>query len=146
MGNGWSIAWRVHDAQFWGVPQRRKRISLVADFGGSTAPEILFERKSLSGDFKESREKRESFAGSAKESTGETVYCLQGNGIDRADTAGCNGNGWRENQSYTLNTIDRPAVCVSQDAYDKYSISEKAATIKQSGGIYGGGSEALVIR
>jgi DNA (cytosine-5)-methyltransferase 1 len=34
MGDGWSIAWRVHDAQFWGVPQRRKRISLVADFGG----------------------------------------------------------------------------------------------------------------
>lgn len=50
MGNGWSIAWRVHDAQFWGVPQRRKRIALVADFGGSTAPEILFERKSVSGD------------------------------------------------------------------------------------------------
>ena len=45
---GWSIAWRVHDAQFWGVPQRRKRIALVADFGGLTAPEILFERKGLS--------------------------------------------------------------------------------------------------
>ena len=39
------------------------------------------------------------------------VYCLQGNGIDRADTAGCNGCGWRENVCYTLNTIDRPAVC-----------------------------------
>lgn len=38
------------------------------------------------------------------------AYCLQGNGIDRADTAGCNGKGWREDQSYTLNTIDRPAV------------------------------------
>ena len=46
----WSIAWRVHDAQFWGVPQRRKRIALVADFGGLSAPEILFERKGLSGD------------------------------------------------------------------------------------------------
>ena len=46
----WSIAWRVHDAQFWGVPQRRKRISLVADFGGLSAPEILFERKGLSRD------------------------------------------------------------------------------------------------
>lgn len=45
----WSIAWRVHDAQFWGVPQRRKRIALVADFGGLSAPEILFERKGLSG-------------------------------------------------------------------------------------------------
>lgn len=37
------------------------------------------------------------------------VYCLQGNGIDRADTAGCNDKGWRENECYTLNTIDRPA-------------------------------------
>ena len=46
----WSIAWRVHDAQFWGVPQRRKRIALVADFGGLSAPEILFERKGLSRD------------------------------------------------------------------------------------------------
>ena len=46
----WSIAWRVHDAQFWGVPQRRKRIALVADFGGMCAPEVLFERKGLSGD------------------------------------------------------------------------------------------------
>ena len=45
----WSIAWRVHDAQFWGVPQRRRRISLVADFGGMSAPEILFERKGLPG-------------------------------------------------------------------------------------------------
>ena len=41
----------------------------------------------------------------------EVVFCLQGNGIDRADTAGCNGRGRREDQSYTLNTIDRPAVC-----------------------------------
>lgn len=38
------------------------------------------------------------------------VYCLQGNNIDRADTAGCNGCGWREDKCYTLNTIDRPAV------------------------------------
>ena len=44
----WSVAWRVHDAQFWGVPQRRKRIALVADFGGLSAPEVLFERKGLS--------------------------------------------------------------------------------------------------
>lgn len=50
MGDGWSIAWRVFDAQFWGVPQRRRRIALIADFGGFTAPEILFERKSVRGD------------------------------------------------------------------------------------------------
>lgn len=40
----------------------------------------------------------------------EPVYCLQGNGIDRADTAGCNGKGVKEDVCYTLNTIDRPAV------------------------------------
>ena len=49
MGGRWSVAWRVHDAQHWGVPQRRRRISIVADFGGDTAGEILFERKSVSG-------------------------------------------------------------------------------------------------
>lgn len=47
MGGRWSVAWRVHDAQYWGVAQRRRRISVVADFGGDTAGEILFERKSL---------------------------------------------------------------------------------------------------
>lgn len=41
----------------------------------------------------------------------EPVYALQGNGIDRAETAGCNGKGWREDVCYTLNTIDRPAIC-----------------------------------
>lgn len=51
MGDGWSVAWRVLDAQYWGVPQRRRRIALVADFGGQTAPEILFKPKSVSGHF-----------------------------------------------------------------------------------------------
>lgn len=47
-GNRWSLAWRQLDAQYWGVPQRRKRIALVVDFGGQRAGEILFERTSLS--------------------------------------------------------------------------------------------------
>lgn len=129
----WSVAWRVLDAQYWGVPQRRRRIALVADFRGCTAAEILFERKSLLGDFAESGTERERPAGEVEsgaayavrirggcdgggkgalvqtEKSGtlgtgndQTVFCLQGNGIDRADTAGCNGKGWREDQSYTL--------------------------------------------
>lgn len=53
-GNGWSLAWRQLDAQYWGVPQRRKRIALVVDFGGQRAAEILFERTSLSGNPDES--------------------------------------------------------------------------------------------
>lgn len=55
VGGQSSIAWRVFDAQFWGVPQRRRRIALVADFGGVSAGEILFERESVSGDFAQSR-------------------------------------------------------------------------------------------
>ena len=68
----WSIAWRVHDAQFWGVPQRRKRIALVCDFGGMSAPEVLFERKGLPGDTEQSGTKREEIARTA------------GNGIEGA--------------------------------------------------------------
>lgn len=58
------------------------------------------------------------------------VYCLQGNGIDRADTAGCNGKGWRENECYTLNTIDRPAVVYAMQAFGKHAESEKAGALK----------------
>lgn len=42
IGDGYSIAWRVFDAQYWGIPQRRRRICLVADFNGYTAPQIVF--------------------------------------------------------------------------------------------------------
>lgn len=176
VGDGFSVAWRVFDAQFWGVPQRRRRIALIADFGGFTAPEILFERKGVFGDSPPGGTSWKDFArvinehftdtdrtrihkiacgfNGHKSSTGSiqykeeraptiernmppnivcgfplgfrpentrtydetgterisTTYCLQGNGIDRADTAGCNGKGWREDKSYTLNTVDRPAV------------------------------------
>lgn len=55
LADEYSIAWRVLDAQFWGVPQRRRRIFLVADFRGQSAGEILFERNGLSRSFAESR-------------------------------------------------------------------------------------------
>lgn len=253
------MAYRIHDAQWYGVPQRRRRISVVADFGGSTAHEILFEPCSMSGNPAESgaqgkRSARAVESGSypavarsltaryngspcvdrgpniiceplnqscltawdcqskrifdtngvsptlqggvgggvnnpalfcanpwdsqsarlydangiysslnANSGGGQnraavfcmatqqggaeilandkaptltaaagmsgnnqpTVYCLQGNGIDRADTAGCNGKGWREDVSYTLNTVDRPAVC----AGFKLGNSEKSRSI-----------------
>ena len=240
-GDGWSLAYRVFDAQYWGVPQRRRRIYLVADFRGGRAGEILFEREGVRGYFAQGRTPWQTAAGNAESGIGaddcipintmlanrhialgrgtgfgigelgdkqftisaghshavcirvkteqaagfkagqskagsigwqdETaatlsaqasgteptvcikkqylfenhsqdtrfkeplkvspmlpaqlgaggnntpfvvegapVYCLQGNGIDRALTAGCNGKGWKEGQSYTLNTIDRPAV------------------------------------
>ena len=68
----WSIAWRVHDAQFWGVPQRRKRIALVADFGGLSAPEILFERKGLCWNPEQSCQTRETTSRDSERSLGES--------------------------------------------------------------------------
>lgn len=236
VGDGWSVAWRVFDAQYWGVPQRRRRIYLVADFRGERAGKILFEREGLRGYFAEGRTpwkaasahaggspaaadregglilndqggqqmsvdfgvcptlraeahgnlpcvlstaySFDSLASNSMKSknphsgcraveiaktldttypdpsknqggiaivqvcydargngdgktaptiTGDhnnrvtdytalsvkPVYCLQGNGIDRSETAGCNGKGWKEDICYTLNTIDRPAVVYS---------------------------------
>ena len=200
VGDGWSVAWRTHDAKYWGVPQRRRRISMVVDFNGHTAWDILFERfggaeysgshevvedsgresrpevqpnaESVRRDSPKGGTAREEIAGGAEscsayavrirggcdgggkgalvqtEKSGtlgtgndqtifcmatqqggaeirtdnrcptltasagmsgnnQPVICLQGNGIDRADTAGCNGKGWKEDISYTLNTIDR---------------------------------------
>ena len=300
-GDGWSLAYRVLDAQYWGVPQRRRRIYLVTDFRGECAKEILFERKGLRGYFTQGRTPwqntssraegspraddregviaidKESYSsgsgfdrapgitvggpcatlqaqgvphavcypepklfenhsqdtrytgpleraqtvsatygmggnnqpfvvepvpfcksrrakspddyttwkdgkvantlntfdqgevranelvvepmlfenhgqevrfkgpldvaptaqagygegGSTKPLVIEThpVICLQGNGIDRADTAGCNGKGWREDKSYTLNTIDRPAVCVADHPTPKIDEKGTAFTL-----------------
>ena len=85
LGDGWSIAWRVHDAQFWGVPQRRKRIALVADFGGQTAPEILFEREGVSRDIESSGAEGEGTPGDIEECSDEA--------ISFQERAGC-GGGW----------------------------------------------------
>ena len=268
VGDGWSLAYRTFDAQYWGVPQRRRRIHLIADFRGECAREVLFEREGVRGYFAQGRtpwqttpadaqgctgaddregegikcftpwdsqtrrcygidgvapslcagavtsgQNQQSFlipAGEAGDGRGRgldavaysfdslasnsmkssnphsgcrevdiaktldttdpnpsknqgglaivepvaytaiidsiggqaergwmgkvaptlkathykfapcvveptPVICLQGNGIDRADTAGCNGKGWKEDTSYTLNTIDRPAVVYAVD-------------------------------
>ena len=131
MGGRWSVAWRVLDAQHWGVPQRRRRIALVADFGGDTAWEILFERQSMSGYPAESGAAGEGPAGDSERGAGGagkdagSVICLQGNAIDRADTAGCNGKGWKEDICYTLNTIDRPAVCAAPNCLTPWDCQSK---------------------
>lgn len=59
LGHGWSVAWRVYDAQYWGVPQRRKRIYLIADFGSERAGEIFFESEGVRWDTAPGREERE---------------------------------------------------------------------------------------
>lgn len=334
-GNGWSLAYRVFDAQYWGVPQRRRRIYLVADFRGQRAGEILLKPEGLRRNSAQSGTQGQETARYAKNSVGTAiggvdrynqsflsglaqtlrasgggdctptvsapvaVYCHQGNGIDRAgkcltvysfdslssnsmksknphsgcraveiaktldtgypdpsknqggiaivekiilddqggqqisvrtdgksptlraeahgnapyvinkktlvydtrgngagetvptitgdhnnritdytalcceavvydganitspinktnpqardpchtisaDTAGCNGKGVCEDKCYTLNTIDRHAVCFPQQAYNKFIQEDIGATLKASGDTYGGGSENLV--
>lgn len=117
LADRWSIAWRVHDAQFWGVPQRRRRISLVADFGGQSAASLLFERKSLPGDFETSGEKRERDARKADkgpQTTSEKCYAIQGGGLTSQTI---HGSGISENISFSLNTIDNHAVAYRKKAH-----------------------------
>ena len=162
VGNGYSIAWRVYDAQYWGVPQRRKRIYLIADFRSERAGEILFKSESLPRNFEPGSPERQDPSENAQGSLGRSdhvrclnpwdlqsqrqfdadgafctihapggginegvVYCLQGNGIDRSDTAGCNGKGFSDKVSYTLNTMDRHAVCYALDSVSSNSMKSK---------------------
>lgn len=120
MGDGWSVAWRVLDAQFWGVPQRRRRIALVADFGGRTAPEILFVRQGLSRDSEPGSEERKGLAGSSESRTSFAVR-IRG---------GCDGGGKgalvQEEKSGTLScNNDQTIFC----AGFKLGNSEKARSI-----------------
>ena len=123
MGDGWSVAWRVHDAQFWGVAQRRRRIALVADFGGQSAPEILFECKGMSRDIKTGETKGEGIAGTTEVCIDSTI-CIEGNGSRPSHQ----GKGWDvSGKSYTLNTIDRHAVFA--DMYNHSITGNVASTI-----------------
>ena len=87
LGKGWSIAWRLLDAQFWGVPQRRKRVFIVASFTNECAGEILFERKSVRRDSAESGEQGQKAAENVR-------GCSQG-AISFQERAGCAGGGQR---------------------------------------------------
>ena len=108
LGDGWSVAYRLLDAQFWGVPQRRARIFLVADFGGERAGDILFKSEGLSGYSAEGFEAWKRTARNPESGAGETggpVACL--------NTQGRSGVGVTEDVSDTLIAQDHgnhPAV------------------------------------
>jgi len=148
MGDGWSIAWRVHDAQFWGVPQRRKRIALVADFGGSSAPEILFERKSMSGNTEQSREERQDSPGAALSGTEEAISFQERSGKPGG------GQKWKETEVCdTLNIFDNsetrtPVIIIENHPQDsRWKICEDNVfqTLSSSMGT-GGGNVPMIIQ
>lgn len=84
LGDNFSLAWRVLDAKYFGVPQRRRRIFLVADLDGGSSREILFEQKSLSGDTSEGCEKGKRNTRDIKENFNKTI-CLNDQGGQRMD-------------------------------------------------------------
>lgn len=153
MGEGFSLAWRVFDAQFWGVPQRRRRIALVADFGGESAPEILFERKGLSGNIAKSGKAWKDFAANLEnrfgksnknnDVNGETVPTITGDHENRVtdytalcvrERCGCEGGGKgvliQNNKSGTLAANnDQFTVCIGNGQADQLKPSEKAGTL-----------------
>lgn len=113
-GDGWSVAYRVLDAQFWGVPQRRRRIALVADFGGHAAPEILFVRESVCGNIAEGGAAREETAAGTGSGTypeiasgrnAPLVYDAKGNG-DGKTACTLTGDHQRRATDYTCLCIE----------------------------------------
>ena len=134
----WSIAYRVHDAQFWGAaqyidgrvrfpgtPQRRRRIALVADFGGLSAPEVLFERQGLSRHSEPGGEEGQSPSAGTESGAGSTgngvTIPLEGNG-SRPSHFG-NGYGKDGDPSFTLNHVEQhsvfsDAVCIENHPSD----------------------------
>jgi len=86
VADDFSLAWRVFDAQYWGVPQRRKRIYLVADFAGGSAGKILFESEGVSGYTPQGFRPRQGAAGAFAEGAGASgCVCLNDQGGSRMD-------------------------------------------------------------
>lgn len=172
VGDGFTVSWRVFDAQFWGVPQRRRRIALVADFGGGSAPEILFERKSVQRGIEESGGEGKGIAAAVKRGIGGAIgfnYQMGskagsvGAAIEQSGAlkAGCND----ASVCYSINLLQDPVpnrekttslgtgnnkngqgslgVCYRESSYGDYETG--AGTLKASGGCLGGGSETLTI-
>lgn len=130
MGNGFSIAWRVLDAQFWGVPQRRRRIALVADFGGYTAPEILFVRKGLSWRVTESGGERKRTSSDLKGNPRTAI------GFNYLMGSKARGIGAEEDRSETLRAGSLgAAVCyengepVGVDTYNQTTTGDRTRTL-----------------
>lgn len=170
VGDGFSVAWRVLDAQFWGVPQRRRRIALVADFGGGSAPEILFERKSVQRGIEESGGEGKGIAADFETDIREAVFdisqrrdgvrCYKNISPTISALAGTGGNNVplcfgvdTYNQCETgekakslvghSDTDGLPVICYRESSYGDYETG--AGTLKASGGCLGGGSETLAV-
>lgn len=141
VGGRWSVVWRTHDAQHWGVPQRRRRISVVADFGGDTASEIQFDGESLPGDIAESGSSWEGFAETAEAGASYAVR-IRG---------GCDGGGKgalvQTEKSETLGTgNDQTIFCMAtQQGGAELRTDDRAPTLTAAAGMSGTNQTPAVV-
>ena len=141
MAEDLSIAWRLLDAQYWGVPQRRKRIYLVADLDGGSAGKILFESEGVSGYSAESFRAWQRAAGSSAEGTGEAgCLCLNDQGGNRMDVT--------EDKTSTLRAqANHPPLVFENHAQDSRYTGplDKSQTVLATFGT-GGNNQPLVMQ
>ena len=131
LGDGWSLAYRVFDAQYWGVPQRRRRIHLVLNLRGERAGQVSFEREGVRGYFATGRTPWQGIAGDAQDCAGED---------DRAGAvpytlkirSGCEGGG-----KGALIQTDKSATLSTQN--DQFLFQPVAAGFKANQGAKAGG-------
>lgn len=133
-----NVAWRTLDAQYWGVPQHRARIFLIAGFGADSRPEVLFEPESLSRNTEESQDERKGTAGDTAQSADTTSWAFEP-GITSRD-----GRKITENKSTTLRAdmgdnqtaVLAPAAMqsIGLDLYNGNTTGDIAATITASSG------------
>lgn len=143
-GNDWSIAWRTMDAQHWGVPQRRLRISLVLNLTGGRAGEILFEPESLRGHFAPGVTPGQAATGSVESGAGTA---------DRAFTlkirSGCEGGGKgalvQTEKSATLSTLQDQTLFVAESP-KAYSFDSLASNSMKSSNPHSGCREVEIAK
>ena len=132
VGNGWSLAYRVFDAQYWGVPQRRRRIHLVVDFRGERAGEVLFEREGVRGYFATGRTPWQRAAGDAADCAGADDCEGEGNCLTPWDV-----------QSRRIFSVDGPWPALYGGEGGGHGYACIPCTLKIRSGCEGGGKGAI---
>ena len=142
VADGFSIAWRVLDAQYWGVPQRRKRIYLVTDFDGECAGKVLFESEGLSGYSAEGFKAWQRAANAAESGSGATGAA----GFCTEHSAKARGIGYEEETSPTLRAGTVPAAVYENHSQDtRYTeLRGIAPTVSSTYGT-GGNNQPFVV-
>lgn len=120
VADNFSLAWRVFDAQYWGVPQRRKRIYLVADLDSRCAGKVLFESESLPGYSEPSRRPWQTAARTSEDGFGKAGVCLNDQGGERMDVT--------ENVTCTLRAEAHHPPCVA--VYENHSQDTRYTRLK----------------